>query len=426
MKINIVQLILLIVVFFTLPILALIANLNKKINKLTKSDENYIEHYSSKLENNLENFNDFENDDINEDNNSMNDITINQNEMNNINIIEQNYNNDINNNIVNKFNNIFKEFDNLNNENINDDVLFPDINYFDKFNDNYNNFNNEINDLNSDIENILIIDSEKSNKKNKKKHKQKKNKSKSKTKKLKDKDNNKDFKKDDIKKNDTKKDEGKKVDSNKDDTKKDDTKKNDIKKEEKVDTKKNDTKKNEIKKEENNKINSQLNNLKVKDKLLKKDISSETLLSVSKVVSKHWDKNGIDVYKNEKKWLNILKKSDVIARPIHFNDETRTITTEYAGEKINKDNLPQDWEKQRDYIISELEKYNCRHNDIKPEEILVDKGKIRIIDFGWAYEKNKDNPKSWPDCLGNDFKYDKNVFNDKESFNKSISYIKAL
>ena len=166
--------------------------------------------------------------------------------------------------------------------------------------------------------------------------------------------------------------------------------------------------------------------MKVKDKLLKKDISSETLLSVSKVVSKHWDKNGINVYENEKKWLSILKKSDVIARPIHFDDNTRTITTEYAGEKINKDNLPQDWKKQRDYIMSELEKYNCRHNDIKPEEILVDKGKIKIIDFGWAYEKNKDNPKSWPDCLGNDFKYDKNVFNDKESFNKSISYIKAL
>ena len=97
----------------------------------------------------------------------MNDNTNNQNEMNNIDIIEQNYNNNVNNNIVSKFNNIFKEFDNLNDKNINDDVLFPDINYLDEFNDNFNNFNNEINDLNL-ILNILITDSEKSNKKKKK------------------------------------------------------------------------------------------------------------------------------------------------------------------------------------------------------------------------------------------------------------------
>jgi hypothetical protein len=324
MKINIFQLILLIVVFFTLPILALIANLNKKINKLSKKDTNKLK---------------------NDDNLEKNNI-IDQYNLENINILESNYNTDINNNIVNKFNNIFKEFNNLNNKNVKDNILFQDINNLNNFDDNYD-FKNDINS-----------------------EKYKKNIKKLKIKNIKDKTKN-----------------SKKIET---------------------------------------KINSQLNNLKIKEKLLKKDISSETLLSVTKVVSKHWDKNGINVYENEKKWLNILKNSDIIARPIHFDDNTRTITTEYAGEKINKDNLPQDWEKQRDYIISELEKYNCRHNDIKPEEILVDKGKIKIIDFGWAYEKNKDNPKSWPECLGNDFKSDKNVFNDKESFNKSISYIKAL
>ena len=110
-----------------------------------------------------------------------------------------------------------------------------------------------------------------------------------------------------------------------------------------------------------------------------------------------------------KKDTNKLKNDD--------NLEKNNIIDQYNLENINI--LESNYN-------SELEKYNCRHNDIKPEEILVDKGKIKIIDFGWAYEKNKDNPKSWPECLGNDFKSDKNVFNDKESFNKSISYIKAL
>ena len=100
----------------------------------------------------------------------------------------------------------------------------------------------------------------------------------------------------------------------------------------------------------------------------------------------------INVYSNEKKWLNILIDSNIIAKPIHFDDTHRIITTEYSGERINKYNLPCDWEKQRDFIMFTLKNYNCRHNDIKPEEILVYNGKIKLIDFGWAHEFNEKNP----------------------------------
>jgi len=160
-------------------------------------------------------------------------------------------------------------------------------------------------------------------------------------------------------------------------------------------------------------------------KVLKQDSSSKTILSVSKYISNNWDRDNIDVYENEKKWLTILEMTDIIAKPISFDDIERIVTTEYVGEKINKYNIPIDWEEQRDHIISVLEKNNCRHNDIKPDELIVYNGEIKIIDFGWAIESNKKNPDNWPEGLGGEFKCNKknHLFNDKCSFDKSIYFI---
>lgn len=153
--------------------------------------------------------------------------------------------------------------------------------------------------------------------------------------------------------------------------------------------------------------------------VLKDDISSKTILSVSKKVSRHWDNNCIDVYKNEKKWLHRLNHSNITANPIHFDDKHRIITTEYSGEPITKENIPNDWKEQRNYILSVLKNNNCRHNDIKPSEILVLNNKIKLVDFGWASDLDKPNPKSFPKCLGAEFKCETDLC----SFNKSIDYI---
>ena len=157
-------------------------------------------------------------------------------------------------------------------------------------------------------------------------------------------------------------------------------------------------------------------------KILKDDISGKTVLSVTKKVSDHWDNQFINVYENEKKWLNILKDTNIIATPLSFDDNNKTITTIYSGEKINKYNIPSDWEDQRDNIIKVLNNHNCRHNDIKPDEILIDQGKIKLVDFGWAYELNKENPDIWPKCLGAEFKCNKEnlMFDDRCSFDKAI------
>ena len=169
--------------------------------------------------------------------------------------------------------------------------------------------------------------------------------------------------------------------------------------------------------------------------ILKNDCSSQTKLCVSKKVSTHWDKNNINVYENEKKWLQKLTNTDIIAKPIYFIDNDRTIITEYSGEKINKHNIPDNWEQQRDNIISVLKQNNCRHNDIKPDEILVQNNKIKLIDFGWAHDANNENPENWPAGLGSTFKCNINEdmagnklltnqgFDDKCSFTKSLLYV---
>ena len=158
---------------------------------------------------------------------------------------------------------------------------------------------------------------------------------------------------------------------------------------------------------------------------MKNDVSGTTILSVSKTVAKTWDNDTINVYENEKKWINRLKDTNIIAKPVHFDDVNRTITTEYVGEKINKHNIPANWEKQRDEILSVLEKHNCRHNDIKPDEIIVHNGEIKLIDFGWANELNQSNPDNWPEGLGCKFRCNEEgaKFNDKCSFDKSVYFI---
>ena len=100
------------------------------------------------------------------------------------------------------------------------------------------------------------------------------------------------------------------------------------------------------------------------------------------------------------------------------------------GERINKNNIPKDYEDQLNNIIKVLEKHNCRHNDIKPEELLVMNGKIKVVDFGWANELNEDNPDYWPKLLGSKFKCviekdkDGNIINSNKGFDDKCSIIK--
>ena len=158
------------------------------------------------------------------------------------------------------------------------------------------------------------------------------------------------------------------------------------------------------------------------DIVLKDDICGTTCVAVCKRVSTAFDQeHHHNVYKNEKKWLKRLQDTDIIPRLLAYQDTSRIIVTAYAGTPVTAATLPHDWEKQRDHILQVLRKHNCRHNDIKPTEILVMNGKLRLCDFGWASRLDCPCPAAWPTCLGDRFKAASGTgFDDEVSFNKSV------
>lgn len=92
-----------------------------------------------------------------------------------------------------------------------------------------------------------------------------------------------------------------------------------------------------------------------------------------------------DVYPREKYWLKFFNQLGYnwVPQLLSYDDKNRTLTMTYVGERINKNNKPVDWESQLEDILNCLERMNIKHNDIKPDEILVKDGQVHLIDFGW-------------------------------------------
>jgi len=127
------------------------------------------------------------------------------------------------------------------------------------------------------------------------------------------------------------------------------------------------------------------------------------------------------IFEREKYWLEQLADFDRVPNIICARDNEIIMT--YCGERINKDNLPGDWEEQANYIISKLKEFNCTHNDIKPEDILVKDNKLYLVDFGWALEIDEEIPNYFPKEIGAEFRKGIHDFDDNYSIFKSIRSI---
>ena len=148
------------------------------------------------------------------------------------------------------------------------------------------------------------------------------------------------------------------------------------------------------------------------------------IITVEKnLVTKKFNENAINqgLMEREKKWLLHLIDFDRVPKIIKTYDNIIEMT--YVGERITKENIPIDWEKQIEYIYKKLKEFNCSHNDIKPEELLVKENKIYIVDFGWSTETTKPIPANWPREIGDKFAYGVHNFDDLYSLEKSINYI---
>ena len=85
-------------------------------------------------------------------------------------------------------------------------------------------------------------------------------------------------------------------------------------------------------------------------------------------------------------WLQYLNEKGYNWCPKFWGIDpiSKAIYMEYVGERINKNNAPENWEEQLQKILDDLRSEEIQHNDIKPTEVLVKDGKIHVIDFGWA------------------------------------------
>jgi serine/threonine protein kinase len=126
---------------------------------------------------------------------------------------------------------------------------------------------------------------------------------------------------------------------------------------------------------------------------------------------------------NEIQWLDLLKDTKFTPILVSYDESLLTIEMTYVGRSITSTTIPLDWELQCKHIISTLKSYNCSHNDIKPEDILVYENKLYLVDFGWATRIDLDIPSFFPKTIGGDFKSKSVKFDDEYSLISSIKYV---
>jgi len=123
----------------------------------------------------------------------------------------------------------------------------------------------------------------------------------------------------------------------------------------------------------------------------------------------------------EVNWLETMRRFNRI--PNFIRTVSNYIEMQYMGEPITKGTIPKNWQHQVKRILSGLRYYNCSHNDIKPEDILIKDGVINLVDFGWATKIGAPIPESWPQSIGVEYKIDVHVFNDEYALTKSIEAV---
>lgn len=106
-----------------------------------------------------------------------------------------------------------------------------------------------------------------------------------------------------------------------------------------------------------------------------------------------------DLLNNE---ATILKLCDSIHFPKVLSVDEDSITIEDCGEILNAENIPDNWKTQLKEILDDLKMFKIIHRDIKPDNLMVKNGIIKLIDFGWAIQEGHlDSP---PSCLGFPYK----------------------
>lgn len=91
-----------------------------------------------------------------------------------------------------------------------------------------------------------------------------------------------------------------------------------------------------------------------------------------------------NVYEREVFWLKRFQDADFVPDFVASNDRICSISMKIVGNSVSGSVIPEDFEEQLDNINKVLKEYNCQHNDINDDNILIGDNKIYLIDFGWS------------------------------------------
>ena len=134
-----------------------------------------------------------------------------------------------------------------------------------------------------------------------------------------------------------------------------------------------------------------------------------TVLIQNTSVKKYFTKKDNHLFLNEIYWLRKFENYKFFPKIIDTDYKKKIISISYEGEKISSKNKPHNWLNQLKKILYILKKNNCLHSDIKPDNLLVKKGKLTLIDFAQSIKIT--------DLKKNIF-YKKRIFFDQYAFNR--------
>lgn len=102
------------------------------------------------------------------------------------------------------------------------------------------------------------------------------------------------------------------------------------------------------------------------------------------VVKKIFHYTDYNVFEREVLVLSMLQRFDWCPRLLSHDEESKQIVMSFCGEPVNHINIPEDALDQAESILRDLKSLGIKHNDIKPDEVLVKDGKLFLCDFGWC------------------------------------------
>jgi tRNA A-37 threonylcarbamoyl transferase component Bud32 len=102
----------------------------------------------------------------------------------------------------------------------------------------------------------------------------------------------------------------------------------------------------------------------------------------SKIIKKTIYRKKEDKFNKEIKALTLLNKYQHFPKIIKTDENNHSIYMTYCGDRITKNNIPDNWKIQVRDIIKFINETSIVHGDINPRNICIYKNIIYLIDFG--------------------------------------------